>query len=111
MMLERSAVKTRIGPYVAVSLVFWSLAFAVWDGTGSSGGTTVHLGWKGAAFNALLLIPLSKGRSWARWLLFVEATIAAVFVASLGVPPFGPSFGLLAFLAVTQMGLLFLLDP
>lgn len=111
MLVERSALRTKIGPYAAVSLVFWLLAFAVWDGTGSSGSSSVHLGWKAAAFNALLLIPLSEGRSWARRLLFAEAVIVGIFVASLGIPPFGPSFGLLTFLAAAQIGLLFLLDP
>lgn len=105
-------IRSRIGLYAAVSIVFWLLAFAVWDGTASSGSETVRLGWRGAAFNALLLVPLSKGRSWAKWLLLAEATIAAIFVASLGLPPFGgPSFGVLAFVACAQVGLLLLFDP
>lgn len=96
----------RLVVYVVISGVFWLSAWAFWGGTGTTGSSTTHLGWQGAALNALLLVPLFKGSGLARSVLIVQAIAAGVFIASLGVPPFGPSFGILAFVALAQVALL-----
>jgi hypothetical protein len=92
--------------YAGTSAVFWLAAWIIWDGTGRSGSSSVHLGWQGAVLNGLMLIPLFKRFEWARWVLIVEATATIAFIGSLGVPPFGPAFGSLAFLALLQLALL-----
>jgi hypothetical protein len=92
--------------YVVVTAAFWLACWAIWGGTGRTGGSSVHLGWQGAAFNLLMLGLLLRGWRWARGCLIFQAMFNAVVVASLGVPPFGPSFGVLAFVAVLQAVLL-----
>jgi hypothetical protein len=78
-----------------------------WDGTGSSGSSSIHIDASGAVINLLLLIPLSRGREWAKWILTVQGIFSAVFIGSLKVPPFGgPSFGILAYVAALQVALL-----
>jgi hypothetical protein len=91
--------------YLAVSLVFWLLLWAL-GGSGENGRESVHVEWQAAAFNALLLLPLIRGYRWAKWLLVLEAIVIGAFVASMGIPPFGPAFGLLALFPLAQIVLL-----
>ena len=93
--------------YAVLAIAFWALAFGVWGGEATSESQTVKVSWEGAAVNLLLLFPLSRGASWARYVLIAEGIILAVFVGSMGFPPFGPSFGLLALVAGAQIMLLF----
>jgi hypothetical protein len=92
--------------YVVVSAAFWLAAWAIWGGTGRTVDGAVHLGWQGAAFNLLMLGLLLRGWRWARGCLIFQAMLNAAFVASLGVPPFGPPFALLALGAALQVALL-----
>lgn len=62
----------------------------------------MHVYWQGAAVNLLLLFPLWRGAMWALVILWFEALILCGAIGSGGIPPFGPAFGLLAFVAGAQ---------
>lgn len=96
----------RVIGYVVVTGAFWLTAWVFWGGTGSTHSSAVHLGLQGAVINGLLLIPLLRGRDWARLVLLAMAVLNAGLIAGLGVPPFGPAFGLLAYVALLQVLLL-----
>jgi hypothetical protein len=102
----REATKGRWWWYAVLTIVFWALALGVWGGEATSGSQAVKVSWEGAAINLLLLFPLLKGATWARYILIAEGVVLAVFIGSLGLPPFGPSFGLLALVAGAQIVLL-----
>jgi hypothetical protein len=99
----------RVIGYIVVTAAFWLAAWVFWDGTGRTHSSSVDLGLQGPVINGLLLIPLLRGREWARWILVAMAVLNAVVIATLGVPPFGPTFGLLAPVALLQVW--FLLPP
>jgi hypothetical protein len=105
-MKQRILIDRRLGAYVLVSLFFWVALWIFWGGTGESGSSSTHLGLQGAVVNGLLVLPLLRGFEWARWLLIAEAFVNGGLIASLGVPPFGPSYGLMAFVALLQIALL-----
>lgn len=92
--------------YVLVTVVFWSVALLLAGGEIASGNSIVRVSWQGAVLNLALLIPLGLGAEWARRILLFTGLVAAIFIGSLGFPPFGPALGLLALGAVTQILLL-----
>jgi hypothetical protein len=90
--------KIKLSLYVALSLLFWVLAL----GPGGGGTDAVHVYWEGAAVNLLLLFPLWRGAMWAVVILWFEALLLCGGIGSEGIPPSGPAFGLLAFVAGAQ---------
>jgi hypothetical protein len=102
--MEGRAMRSRrwFREYVFVTVAFWLSVWLVWGGTASDGSSSVHLGLSGAIFNFAMLGLLALGVAWARWVLIAQAVLGAGFIASLGVPPFGPWFGCLALVALFQ---------
>jgi hypothetical protein len=92
--------------YVAISLVFWILVLVPADG----GSRNLHVNWQGALINLALIVPLWRGKAWARVALGIEALFLTLFIASEGVPPFGSTFGLFAVGPLGQFLLLLLLE-
>lgn len=88
--------------YLLATTAFWTLAL----GPGGGGTEDVTVYWTGAVVNFALVVPLARGAAWAAILLAVEGIVLAGVIASGGLPPWGPVFGYLAFLAAAQVLLL-----
>lgn len=99
--------RRRLSVYAGLCVVFWTLAL----GPGGGGTTAVGVNATGAWINLLLLIPLWNGANWPLWPLAIEAFLIAGVIGSGGMPPDGPAFGLLTFVAAGQFLLLFSLLP
>lgn len=92
--------------YVLVTVAFWVLVF----GPGGGGTNTLEMKGQAAALNALLFLPVVFRKRWALIGLLIEAVFVGGLVVSVGVPPFGDSFGLLVLGPFAQICLLTRLD-
>jgi len=93
MAIERlEAADWRLVLYTLLAIFYWILAL----GPGNGGTSEVAVGWPGAVFNLLLLLPVWRGRNWSIPLLAIYALGLTALVASGGHPPDGPIFGALA---------------
>ena len=89
----------QLRPYLGVTLLFWTLGFAVAAG----GSSDAQVEWPGPLANLILLIPLWKGVRWAAGALAVEATVLVGVMGSEAIPLERPIFGALTLLAVAQL--------
>lgn len=96
----------RLTSYLVLGVLFWTLL-----GVAGGGEDGVHIEWTGLAINVVLFGAVWRGAAWALILLFLEALFLTGFIASVGVPPWGPWFGALALLSGAQALLLMGLIP
>lgn len=100
---ERSnPVDWMLGLYMLLTLLFWGLAL----GPGDGGTSEVEVDWWGALANLVLLVPIMRGSTWSIPLLALCTLGLAVGIASGGVPPGGPWFGALSWVAAVMFLLL-----
>jgi hypothetical protein len=91
--------------YLAVTVAFWAV-IAITGGKFTKGSSSTGFGLEGAFFTALLLIPLWRGRTWARSVLALFGIVYAGSLAWLLIPPDETAWGLLAALPTAQLVLL-----
>jgi hypothetical protein len=93
--------------YVVLSIAFWALVWAAGGEASTGGGTSIiRIDVMGAVINFAFLPAAIRGSRPARYVLIAEALVLALVIASVGVPPVGPPFGLLVVFPAAQVVLL-----
>lgn len=92
--------------YLYLTVAFWAALLLVWDGTGTAGNRSVHLGWAALVVNGVTLLGAIRGLQAAFILLIMQTVVLAGVCLSLGVPPVGTTFGGLGVIAAIQSVLL-----